>query len=484
MIRQRFISLAASAMSVASASLVIAFVRQLLIAAYFGASRALAVYLFAYAVANWVGFAFGIAFDSISIMHLVKSREVDGADGSGALGRAAFRASGVMGLLAALLMVTATFVLTPIIASGFTSAERASLIRLSWYFVPWIAVLIPYYAVAARHKSEWRFKRVFIAEIIVGLTSVAWLVALHGSIRQLPAAYCAGYAAALAFLVPGAGLFGRADGTKLRPLLRDIAELYVANQTGNVPGIADRHFQSLVPGGGIAAIGYASQLLMGLSSLIGMREIFIVPLSEAERRDERMERLIAGMLLLAVPIAGGVACFAPEIVRILFERGRFSAADATLTAGVLRILALSLAVTAVTTPLARMLQIVRRIRLIHIYYMALAVFVTAGGSVFVGWLDLGARGIALMNLSAGIPGVAVLAVLVARCGVKIRWRRIGRFLLFAAIVSGIAAALALGAASLVAGTWPRLLAGGPVYGLVVTLAYLAARRRLIAAMTA
>ncbi len=478
-IRQRFLTIAASAMSVATASLALAFVRQLLIAAYFGASRALEIYLFAYAVANWVGFALGIALDSIVVMHLVRRREAAGAEASRALARAAFWTSVAIGLAASVLAAAATYVLAPVIATGFTAAERAMLSRLAWSFLPWICFLLPYYAAAARHKSEWRFKRVFVAELLVGAVSIAWLVVSHGSVRQLPAAYAAGYAVALVSLLPGSQLLGRARGKPpLRPLLRDVGELYLANQTGNVPSIADRHFQSLINPGGIAAIGYASQLLMGVASLIGMREIFIVPLAETERRNERIERLVVGMLLLSVPLAGAIACFAPEIVRVLFERGRFDAAAAELTAGVLRILAVTLVVGAVTTPLLRMLQIVRRIHLMYVYYLGFALFTLAAGFILISGLHLGAQGIAWMNLGAGVPSVAVLAALAARCGIVLRWWRIGGYMLFAAAVTAAAAAASLAAAASFTEAVPRLLVGGAAYAAMAAVLYLLAWRRL------
>ena len=464
-------------MSVATASLGLAFARQLLVAAYFGASRAFEIYLFAYAVAGWVGFALGTALDSVAVMHLVRSRETAGEEGSRALGRAALRASGAMGLAASALMVAATYLLAPVIATGFTAEERVMLGRLAWYFVPWVCVLLPYYAVAARHKSEWRFKRVFFAELLVGAVSIAWLVVAHGSIRQLPLAYCAGYGAALLWLLPGSRLLGPAR-SPFSAMLRDVGELYLANQVGNVPGIADRHFQSLVSPGGIAAIGYSSQLLMGISSLIGMREIFVVPLAEAERRNERIERLIVGMLLMSVPIAGAVACFAPEIVRLVLQRGRFDAAAADLTSGVLRILSLTLVVGAITTPLARVLQIVRRIRLMHVYYLASAAFLLVSGAILIGWLRLGAQGIAWMNLSAGVPGCVLLGYLVARCGIVLRWWRIGRFLMFAIAVAAVAAALSLAIAAAFTDALPRLLCGGACYAAIAAGLYGLAWSRL------
>ncbi len=351
MARNRFLSFAASAVGVSAGSLILSFLRQLLIAAYFGATRGLDIYFIAYAVANWVAFSLATSIESVAVIHLVRARESAGE--AAVLGGASLRMSACIGMIAAPALVAATYLLAPVVATGFSPAERAELVRLTLWFAPWICLLLPYYVMAARYKSEWRFHRVFVAEILVGITSIVWLAVNHGSIRQIPLAYAAGYVAALLWLLPGSRIVMASGRTSLRPLLRDTGALYLTNQVGNIPGIVDRHFQSFVAPGGIAAIGYASQLLMGVSSLIGMRDIFIVPLSEAKDRDRRLERLVIGMLLLSAPAAGVIASFAPEIVRILFERGRFNAEAADITASVLRILALSLVVSAVTTPLAR-----------------------------------------------------------------------------------------------------------------------------------
>jgi putative peptidoglycan lipid II flippase len=466
-----FKSAVVSSMGVATASTALAFVRQLMIAAYFGVSRGLEIYLFAYAVAVWVGFGFASVLDSMLVPHLVRQREEGGDEASRALARAIFLASAALGLAAAALTVGFTGLLAPLIATGFTPEERITMMRLSVLFVPWVVLYFVYYAAAARHKSAWRFNRVFVAELAVGFASIVTLALEHGSVRTLPVAYCAGYAAGVAWLLPGSGLLRRsARSSPIGGVLRDAAELYLTNQTGTVRNVIDRHFQSLIPAGGIAALGYASQLLMGLSSIIGMREIFVVPISESHRRNERVERLILGLLLLSVPLAGAVACFAPEIVTVLFQRGHFDEAAAEQTARVLRILSLTLVTGAVATPLMRVLQIVRRIRLLHIQYLAAAGLVLVFGTIFVQALGLGAEGIAWMNLATSLPGCCILVHLAGRCGVALNWRPIGGCFAFAVLAAGIAATAALGAAAPWTNAWARLLVGGPVYaGLVAAL---------------
>jgi putative peptidoglycan lipid II flippase len=479
LIQRRFIAVAASATGVSVVSMGLALLRQLLIAAYFGVSRDLEIYLFAYSVANWVVFAFGTALDSVVVPHLVRIRESDGVETSRTFAAAIFRISCLLGLATGLLMIAAMPLLAPIMATGFSPGERSELSGLTWYFLPWAFFYLAYYGAAAWHKSAWRFNRVFTAEIAIGVVSILFLVLFHDGVTRLPFAFAAGNAAALLCLLPGAGLIGSAVwGSKLIAMLRDSAKFYFSGQTSSVSSLTDRHFQSLLPPGGIAAIGYSMQLVTGLSGLILMREIFVVPLSSHIGRAEKLERLIIGLLLLSMPAAGIVACFAPEIVKILFQRGHFDAAAAGLTAYVLRFIVWTLVPTAITMPLYRMFPIVGRIHFIQIYFLSLALFYAVFGVLFIGWLDMGITGIVWMYLVGSVLSGLVLAYLIGRCGIALRWCRIGRYFLFAVVATACAAAISLAGASLVTIVWERLLIGGPIYGLCLATFYFAARSRL------
>ncbi len=291
-------------------------------------------------------------------------------------------------------------------------------------------------------------------------------------------AYAAGYAAALVSLLPGAGLIWPIRSRSPRQVLRNIGELFLANQTGTLANLTDRHFQSLIPAGGIAAVGYATQLVNGLSALLIFREIFVVPLSETERRAEKLERLIIGLVLLATPVAAFSAFFAHEVVQILYGRGRFDAAAIDLTSRVLSIYAWTLLTSSVITPLLRMFQIVDRIGFTYAAFLASAVFLAGFGYLFVGALGLGAPGVAWMLLGNHILTLGVVAYLVARCGIVIGWWRVSGYFIFAAAVSGLAVLAALASASPIDAPAPRLLAGGAAFTVVVAGAYFAARARL------
>lgn len=476
----KFVISAASAMGFSVLSQALAFFRQILIAAYFGITRELDVYVVGYALATMIVFSFAITFDTGVVPRLVQARMDKGEGASSALANAMFRWSCVLGAAASLLLIAVTPLLMPLVATGFDAGHRSELLHLIVYFAPWTFLCLPYYAAAARHKSQRAFNRVFGAELAIGVGSIACLAAFHDDIRFLPLAYGVGYAIGLALLLPGTGLLMKkaASNAEAKPVLRGVGELYLANQTGTLAGLADRHFQSLAPAGGIAAINYATQLITGIAGLLTFREIYIVPLSESDRRDEKLERLIIGLLMLSVPVVGLIVCFAHEIVYVLFQRGRFDEHATAVTASVLQVYALTLIPGAITTPLARMLQLVERTRLIHVVYLASAGGIVLFGFLFVVGLGLGAVGVAWTLVSAAAVTCGVTARLVARCGLHLNWRRVGRYLAYAIVVTGVAYAVAEVLSLAVAGVWPTLLLGGFGYAGVICATYFAVRRRL------
>jgi putative peptidoglycan lipid II flippase len=480
-IKNRFVAIVASAGGVSIVVFALAFLRQVLIAGFFGVARELDIYVMLYAIAAFVVFTFAGIFDTIAVPHLVRMRELQDEAAVRSLAAAILRMSLYIGVATSMLLLLATPLLVPIIATGFSANERTELVRLIWYFLPWTLICLPYYALAAWHKAHWRFTRVFTAEVAIVAVSLVVLAVWHDDIRALPLAYAAGYGVGVLFLATDAGLWrqGSQDRSReIRSVLRNVGELYLANQSGGVSALVDRNVQSFVPAGGIAAINYSAQLVNGILTLLNFREIFIVPLAQQSGRADRLERLVSGLILLAAPVSGVVICFGPEIVKVLFERGRFDAAATALTSTVLQINALSLVTGAIMTPLARMFQIVDRIQFTHVMYLTMAVSLAIFGYLFVGVLDLGVRGVAWMQVASSTVGAIVTAYLVSRCSLHLRWWRVASYLAFALVVSAVAYPVATLAASPFTNAWARLFCGGAAYGLMVAGFYIFVRSHL------
>ena len=479
--KRRLLNVFVSAMGVSLVVQALAFFRQLLIAAYFGIGRDIDSYVVVYAVATFAVFTFGAIFDSIAVPHLVRVRDKDGTDAARVLAAVIFRVSIGFGAVASAVFLIAVPVLTPVIAAGFSAPEKKGLADLAWYFLPWTLICLPYYAAAARHKMEWRFNRVFAAEIMIIVISISALVAWHDDIERLPLAYAAGYMVGLLLLVVGAGLVWpekKSAQQSLRDILRNMAELFGANQSGSVAGLVDRHIQSFVPAGGVAAVNYSAQLINALGGLLSFREVFLVPLAQEVDRKVRLERLLSGLVLVAVPLTGIVVCLAPEIVIVLFQRGRFDAEATAMTTQVLRINALGLTTSALFMPMMRMFQILDRIHLMHLLFLTLALSSAISGYLFVVGLGLGVRGVAIMQVISGTAVCILAGCLLVRCGIRPAWRLVAGYFLFASAVSAVAFAASTFAIAGQSDPWARLVIGTTVYGLLVLLCYFPARAQL------
>jgi len=114
--------------------------------------------------------------------------------------------------------------------------------------------------------------------------------------------------------------------------------------------LLERLFASALPEGALSTLYYASkleQLPLGIFAVTVAVVAFpdMAELGIAGRLDEMAEALGRGLrlvFLLSVPSALGLAVLAEPIVRLLFQHGRFDAADTAATARILGIIAIGL----------------------------------------------------------------------------------------------------------------------------------------------
>jgi putative peptidoglycan lipid II flippase len=233
----------------------------------------------------------------------------------------------------------------------------------------------------------------------------------------------------LAILWPGL----RANGLRLRPAwdladrrLREVVRLLVPNGLSaavNYGGaILDTAFASLANvAGGLPAL-YNASLLMGLPvRLIGValgQAAFPRLAGHAAAKDWRRMRLtlrwsLGVVLGLSLGAFAGLLLLGRETIRLLFERGQFSADDGQLTYTLLVIFAAGLPAYVLTEVLAR--------ALIALHDTRTPLFTNCGQlavRALLLWLLLGSLGIAAVPLafaaSAALETLALALVLYAR----------------------------------------------------------------------
>jgi putative peptidoglycan lipid II flippase len=453
--------------------------RHILIAAYFGVSRAMDGYLVLYALVTMIVFNLAIVFDSVAVSRLVQLQEREGVEAFWKSSNRLLLQSIAAGVAFAALFLLVLRPALPILAAGFSEAERDSLVSLGSYFLPWIIVILPYYALAAHLKAQWKFHWVFGTEIVTVVVSLSVLWLHHDGIEALPIAYFAGYLASTIILMTRRGLHIVKQEVAVVPVSRDMAWQHLANQLGTVNGLTDRFFQSFLAAGGISALGYAGQIVNNLSSLLTFRDIYIVPLASQVGRSEKLERVLKGVVLISVPTSMFIVFFARPIVEVLFQRGQFNAEAAALTSHVLAITAIGLVASSMLMPLLRIFQIANKVVFTHVFYASWLVGIVFFQYVFVFLLKWDVEGYAIGSCVTSFLLAAWVAFLVRYCDIHINWRCIFPYMLFAASLAGGGSYLAL-LASAPYTHLMKLLVAGPVYGVVVAAGYLMIRRRILA----
>ncbi len=475
--KRRFVFHVSSTVAISIVLQVAGLARHILIAAYFGVARTMDGYLVLYALVTFVAFNLANVFDSVAVSRLVQAHDRDGVDAFWKSSNRLLLQSFATGLVLAVAFLLVLRVALPIVAAGFSESERGFLVSLGTYFVPWIIIVIPYYALTSHLKALWQFHWVFGTEIVTVLVSLAVLWLNHDGIEDLPIAYFVGYFAAAIVLLTRRGLRREPSNVAASAISRDMAWQHLANQLGTVNGLTDRFFQSFLAVGGISAFGYASQIVNNLSTLLTLREIYIVPLASEVGRSEKVERVIKGVVLITIPATAFLVVFAQPIVEVLFKRGEFDAGAVALTSRVLMIIAVGLVATSILAPLQRIFQITNKLVFTHVFYASWWVCLVVFQYVFVFYLKWDIEGYAIASCVTSFMLTAWVAVLVRYCGVFIVWRRVLRYMFFAAGLSVCASYLAVLASAPCAGL-VKLLVAGPIYGLVVAAGYLVIQQRI------
>lgn len=219
----------------------------------------------------------------------------------------------------------------------------------------------------------------------------------------------------------------------LREYGRTAAPFFITTLLGGLTVFIDRAMALRLGGGAVSTLVYAENLFNSLTMvlLIPFGSVMYPYLAESGT-GERFSRMFMSLtrmcLALFIPLAALTAVKAPQIVSLVFERGRFTAADTLAVSQVLMALMIGLPFLAVTFVEGRSILILRR-TLISLAFVP---------------LSLALRYIASSLLSSqfGILGVALASsALVATFSVLNLWILFGSSGEFTRILGGMAACL-------------------------------------------
>jgi putative peptidoglycan lipid II flippase len=340
------------------------FVRDMMIAALFGAGARADAFFVAFQLVNLVRrlLAEGALNSSLVPLYLRKREESGKAAAAAFIGNILGTLTFVLAVLAGL-MALAMPVVIALLAPGFAEGDErlTHSVEFARLMTPYVVLAGPLAVMMGLLNATHRFAAaacaaiVFNIALIIALAVILW----HGddSAAGRIFAGCVGLAGlAQLLLVAGAASLGTERvrvGLSVDPEMRRFAALAV-------PGMLSYGIPQLTVIGAIMVasaapsaiswIYYANRLVELPLGVVGVAigTAFVPAFTEAVRSGDGAEiceaesRGLELALGLALPAALGLATLADPIIRILFERGAFTAVDTTATAAALTAFAIGI----------------------------------------------------------------------------------------------------------------------------------------------
>lgn len=343
-------------------SRLLGFLREVLIAHFFGARAVTDSFLVASVLPTTVAGLIGGALTTVFIPVFVEEREKHGEKRAWEGARAVYGVS----LLYLLVMLFVSYLIAPFfiraIAPGFTGERLRLALSMNRLMLPSLVFL----GLLGLSTGIFQSYRLFTLPAVAGLLYNICLITFLVGARQYPVlALALGSLLGVAFQVAFLTLFARRRWpdwglcfSLSHPMLRRIWTLmlpiFIGTGVGYLNLIVDRIFASLLPEGTIAALNFAvrvKEIPIGLFAVALSQAIYPVTSRQAvqgkvaELRD-LFSRSLATLWLGIVPSVAGLMVLSRETITFLFERGAFTPQATAVTAQALFFYSLGLFATA------------------------------------------------------------------------------------------------------------------------------------------
>ncbi|NLG85252.1 MAG: murein biosynthesis integral membrane protein MurJ [Firmicutes bacterium] len=342
------------------ASKILGFVREMVLANYYGAGAAMDAYNIASNIPGILLVGLGTAITTTFIPAFTRRAERAGKEGAFALTRNLITAFGLVGLFICLFGILFAPYITRLLAPYFDPAKAALTTALSRILLLGGTFTILNGLCVGLLQAQERFVVPALVGFPMNFVIILAVVLFAGrfGIHALAAGAALAAAAQVLFQVPSI----RGTGFRFWPVLdlndadlRRVAVLvfpvFAGTMLLQVNTIVDRIFASGLPVGSISSITYANRINGFVSGIVAaaISTVALPALSRAAAAGD-LDRLRRTMLYaaramnaLVIPMVAGLVVLRVPIVRLLFERGAFDARATVMTATALLYLSLGLA---------------------------------------------------------------------------------------------------------------------------------------------
>ncbi len=325
--------------------------KELVVAKWFGRADALDAYLIAFLLPSFVVNLVAGSLNSALIPTFIQVRETEGREAAQRL------FSGVM-LWSVVLLVGISLLLgalapyyLPLLGSGFSAAKLVLTRRLLYVLLPFVALSGLVVTWTAVLNAGERFALPALLPILLPLAIVVFLLLMGKAwgIFAMALGTVTGVAlqaVVLAWALKHHGIRLELQWYGLDSNLRQVASQYVPMLAGSLlmgsTDLVDQSMAAILGPGSVAALNYGKKfvrLVLGIGSLALSTAAFPYFSQMVAKRDwagcrhtlKTYSRFIA---LGTVPITLGLILFSQPLVRVLFQRGAFTAQDTKVVSSV------------------------------------------------------------------------------------------------------------------------------------------------------
>jgi len=354
---QTWTSASALLFGVTGISKVLGFVRELLLASYFGAGREIDAYAVAYAIPLFLAGGIGYAFSTA----IIPGYHSMVAEHGKQAGLHYLSTSCVSSVAWSFILLSPVWGAPEYLVKFAAPSMSAATIRLTVELMGWLSIYVLIqncvYVLSAVFHAFNHFRLPAVSDLLFNVVVIGVLMALASNVgvHALVIGNLGGIFICLLVLM---GIILRTHGAHfgalsftglVHPILAclPVALYYVASQ---FPGLLANYFASGLGEGSIAAFSYARTIVAGLISLITVSVARAAYPTFASLftygREEQFREFVAGLarLILYGFLPLSVLCWVYQkpLLRLLYQRGAFDEAALTLTATAFGFLAIGL----------------------------------------------------------------------------------------------------------------------------------------------
>jgi putative peptidoglycan lipid II flippase len=354
----------------------VSLVRDVGIAAVLGTSDDLDAYLTALLLPSVVVNVIAGSLDAALIPAYIEARDRDGAEAAQRLlSEVMFVSLALLGAMTALLALLVPYLL-PVFASGFTPGKLTLARRLSYVLLPsgvlsgvatlWSAVL----------NAGERFALAALAPVMVPLLSVIALLVgrSRGAIYALSLGFIGGMILQAGLLAWGLVRVGVSPvprwcggGPALRQVIGQYLPMIVGMLLMHGTILVDQAMAAGLSPGSVSTLNYGNKVVSLILNMVSMAlgtavlPYFSQRVAAGDWAGLRATLWSQAVLIVAVtlPLTAFIVVYSEPIVRLLFQRGTFTAADTRAVGGVQALYALQIPVYTLSILLVRMISALR-----------------------------------------------------------------------------------------------------------------------------